>query len=88
MGYPQPLKKNEMMPCAVTRMDLQMITPSEASRKQTDKHHMTSLTRDSEELICRAETDTENKLRLPKGTGVEAINKQFEMNRYTLVHIK
>ena len=67
MGYPQPLKKNEMMPCAATRTDLQMITPSEASQKQKDIHHMTSLTQDSEELICRAETDTENKLRLPKG---------------------
>ena len=32
------------MPFAATRMDLEMITPSEVSQKEKDKDHMISLT--------------------------------------------
>ena len=37
-------KKNEIMPFAVTRIDLEMIMLNEVSQKEKDKYHMTSLT--------------------------------------------
>ena len=36
-------KKNEMMPSAVTWMDLEMIILSEVSQTEKNKHHMISL---------------------------------------------
>ena len=39
LEYYSAIKKNEIMPCAVTRMDLEMITLSEV--RQTNKYHMT-----------------------------------------------
>ena len=37
-------KKNEIMPSAATRMDLEIIIRSEVSQKEKDKYHMISLT--------------------------------------------
>ena len=37
------IKKNEMMPFAATRMDLEIIILSELSQKEKDKYHMISL---------------------------------------------
>ena len=37
-------KKNEIMPCAATWMDLEIIILSEVSQKEKDKYHMMSLT--------------------------------------------
>ena len=39
-------KKNEILPFAATRMDLEIIILSEASQTEKDKYHMIS-------LICR-----------------------------------
>ena len=39
-------KKNEIMPFAATRMDLEIIIVSEVSQTEKDKYHMIS-------LICR-----------------------------------
>ena len=36
-------KKNEIMPFAATRMDLEMIILSEVSQTEKDKYHMISL---------------------------------------------
>ena len=36
-------KKNEIMPFAVTRIDLEIIILSEVSQKEKDKYHMISL---------------------------------------------
>ena len=36
-------KKNEIMPSAVTRMQLEIIIPSEVSHTEKDKYHMISL---------------------------------------------
>ena len=36
------IKKSEIMPFAATRMELEMITLSEVSQKEKDKHHMIS----------------------------------------------
>ena len=41
MEYYSAIKKNEIMPFAATRMDLEIIILSEVS--ETDKHHMISL---------------------------------------------
>ena len=41
--YYSAMKKNEIMPCAATRMDLEMIILSEVSQKKKDKYHMISL---------------------------------------------
>ena len=46
MEYYSTVKKNEIMAFAATWMDLEIITLSEASQKEKDKYHMTS-------LICR-----------------------------------
>ena len=37
------IKKNEIMPFAATWMQLEIITLSEVSQKENDKHHMISL---------------------------------------------
>ena len=55
-------------------MDLEIITVSELSQTEKDKHHMTALIhgierKDSNELICRTETDSQTlktKLWLPR----------------------
>ena len=40
MEYYSSIKKNEIMPFAVTWMDLEMIIPSEVSQTEKDKYHM------------------------------------------------
>ena len=61
------------MPFAATWMDLETITLSAASQIVKDKHHLyvESKKRDTNELICRTETDSQTlkNLWLPKGTG-------------------
>ena len=44
MEYYSAIKKNEIMPCAPTWMQLEIIILSEVSQKEKDKHHMISLT--------------------------------------------
>ena len=43
MEYYSAIKKNEIMPFAATRMDLEIIILSEVSQKEKDKYHMISL---------------------------------------------
>ena len=43
MEYHSAIKKNEIMPSAVTWMDLEIIILSEVSQKEKDKYHMISL---------------------------------------------
>ena len=55
-------KKNEMLPFAATWMDLEIITPSEASQIEKDKYHMISFIREilkKNELIHRTEIDSQ-----------------------------
>ena len=42
--YYSVIKKDEIMPFAATRMQLEIIIPSEVSQKEKDKYHMISLT--------------------------------------------
>ena len=43
MEYYSAIKKNEIMPFAVTRMDLEIVILSEVSQTEKDKYHMISL---------------------------------------------
>ena len=43
MEYYSAIKKNEIMPFAVTWMDLEIIIPSDVNQKEKDKYHMISL---------------------------------------------
>ena len=66
--YYSAIKKNEIMPCAATWMDLEIIILSEVSQTERDKYHMISLIcesnlkNDTNELIYKTETD----LQIPK----------------------
>ena len=40
MEYYSAMKKNEIMPCAATWMDLAIITLNEVSQTEKDKYHM------------------------------------------------
>ena len=42
MKYYSAIKKNEIMPSAATRMDLEIIILSEVRQKEKDKYHMIS----------------------------------------------
>ena len=44
MKYYSAIKKNEIMPFAATRMDVQIIILTEVSQTEKDKYHMMSLT--------------------------------------------
>ena len=43
MEYYSAIKKNEIMPFAVTQMQLEIIILSKVSQKEKDKYHTTSL---------------------------------------------
>ena len=43
MEYFSAIKKNEIIPFAAARMDLEIIILSEVSQKKKDKYHMLSL---------------------------------------------
>ena len=43
MEYYPAIKRNEIMPFAATRMDLEIIILSEVSRTEKDKYHTISL---------------------------------------------
>ena len=70
------IKKNEIMAFAATWIDLEIIILSEVSQTVRRKHDMLSLTcgilkKDTNELICRTEKDSQTlkKLWVPKGAG-------------------
>ena len=44
MEYYAAIKKNEIMPSAVTRIDTEIVILSEVSQTEKDKYHMISLT--------------------------------------------
>ena len=43
MEYYSAIKENEIMPCAATWMDLEMIILSEVSQTEEDKYHIITL---------------------------------------------
>ena len=45
MEYYSAIKKNEIMPFSVTRMDLEIVILSEESQAEKDKYHTISLIR-------------------------------------------
>ena len=42
MEYYSAIKKNEIIPCAATWMDLKIVIQSEVSQTEKEKYHMTS----------------------------------------------
>ena len=65
MEYYSAIKKNEIMPFAATRMDLEIIILSEVSQTEKDKYHMISITymwnlkNDMNKSIYKTETDSQ-----------------------------
>ena len=60
MEYYSAIKKNEIMPFAVTWVNLEIIILSEVSQKEKDKYHMNymcNLKYDTNELFYETETD-------------------------------
>ena len=43
MEYYSTIRKNKRLPFAAIWMELEILTPSEVSQKEKDKHHMISL---------------------------------------------
>ena len=43
MEHYSAIKKNEIIPCAATWMDLKIVIQSEVSQTEKEKYHMTSL---------------------------------------------
>ena len=71
MDYYSVIKKNEIMPSAATWMDLETIILIEVSETQTtyDITYMWDLKKNTNELICRTERDSQTlkNFWLPKG---------------------
>ena len=44
IGYYSAIKKNEIMPLAAAKVDLEIIILSEVNQKEKDKYHVLSLT--------------------------------------------
>ena len=64
MEYYSAIKKNEIMPFAATRMDLQIIILTEVSQTETDSYFMIylimwNLQNNANESIHKTETDME-----------------------------
>ena len=67
--------KNEIIPFAAAQMDLEIIILNEVKEEKTTSYdiiYIRNLKKDTNELICRRETDSKilkTNLWLPKGTG-------------------
>ena len=62
MEYYSAIKTNEIMPCAATWMDLQIIILSEVRKRNTNTYDITylrNLNYDTSELIYKTETDSQ-----------------------------
>ena len=90
------MKKKEIMPFAAIWMDLEIIILSELSETEKNKYHIISLIcgilkNDINELIYKTEIESQTyktNLWLSKGKVGGGINKEFQISRYKLLHIK
>ena len=89
------LKKNKIMPFAVTWMDLEIVILSKLSQTEKDKYHMISLIcgilkNGTNEPIYKTEifTDVEKLLTVTKGERRGGINWEIGSDIYTLLYIK
>ena len=65
------IKQNEIRPFAATRMDLEMIIPSEVSQKEKDRYYvMWNLKYETDKLLYKTETDSDIEKRLVVAKGV------------------
>ena len=72
--YDSAIKKNKIMPCAATWMDLEILILSQSDRERQipgDIPYTWNLKYDTNEPIYKTDTDsdTENQLRVTKGEG-------------------
>ena len=51
MEYYSAIKKNEIMPFAATRMDLEIVILSEVSQTEKDRYHMYHLYVESKKVV-------------------------------------
>ena len=84
MEYYSAIKNNKRVPFAATWMDLEINTQSEINQRQILYYitYMWNLKSDTNELISKAEIDsqTENKLMVTKGEWGGGINLEFGIN--------
>ena len=92
MEYYSAIKKNETMPFAATRMDLQIII---LSKLEKDKYmvitYMQNLKNDTNELIYKTEKDSQTQktnLWLPRGRLGGGINQEIGIHIYILLYVK
>ena len=89
------MQRNEIVPFAETWIDLELVIQIEVSQKEKNKYRIILLMcgiqkNGTDELICKAETDTdvENKLVDTKGGSVGGMNWEIGIDIYTLLCIK
>ena len=71
--YDSAIKKNKIMPCAATWMDLEILLLSQSDKDKNQRNipYMWNLKYDTNEPIYKTDTDsdTENQLRVTEGEG-------------------
>ena len=95
MEHYSAIKKNEIMPFAVTWVDPEIVILSEVSQTEKDKYHMISLIcgifkKGTNELIYKTKRVTHVKINLwlPGDKGGGRINWKIGIDTYTLLYIK
>ena len=81
------------MPFEATWMDIEIIILSEVSQTRKDKHQMILLIcgllkKDTNELTCWTETDSQTLKKLPKGTGQGGMDWGFGIGICALWHME
>ena len=89
MEYYSAIKKNEIVPFRATWTDLEIITLSEVSQRQTPYGitYMWNLKYDTNELIQKTEITHRHRIQAYcyKMRKMGGINKEFEISRYILL---
>ena len=96
MGYYSAIKRNEIVPFAEMWMDLETVIQNEVSQKEKTRCHIILhicgiQKNGTDELICKAETETQmqrTNVWVLRGEGENGKNWEIGINIYTLLYIK